>query len=232
MPVAGTLEDGVRGAPRVRAFIQARMSSARFPGKVLAPLGGRPVIAHLIARVQRFLPANRIVVACSEEPSDDPLASYLHDLGIAVFRGSLENVLERLQRCLQQYPCTWFFRLCADSPLLHTRILQTMLAYTDRTDVDLVTNVFPRTFPRGCSAELLKASVFAALDSTTATPEEQEHATAYYYHHPERFAILNIDSGSRDAALSHLAVDTIEDLVRLEPWLDHDDTVLQTTLSE
>ena len=38
--------------PRRVAIIQARMSSSRFPGKVLAPLGGMPMILFMVQRVR------------------------------------------------------------------------------------------------------------------------------------------------------------------------------------
>ena len=37
--------------PTVLAVIPARWGSSRFPGKVLAPLAGRPLIEHVLQRV-------------------------------------------------------------------------------------------------------------------------------------------------------------------------------------
>ncbi len=200
----------------VRAFIQARMGSRRFPGKVLAPFRGRPLVAQVLERVERAVPRALIVVTTSLEPADDPLASYVRDLGIAVFRGSLENVAERFQDCLGAYPCSWFFRVCADSPLLDPTLLQAMLLHCHRSDVDLVTNVYPRTFPRGQSVEMLRAQTFAALDSSRLTPEQKEHVTRVYYEHPEAFRILSLCSADPRLAERNLAVDRVEDLKRLE----------------
>ena len=42
--------------PHILAFVQARMASRRFPGKVLAPLWGRPIIWHVLASVSVALP--------------------------------------------------------------------------------------------------------------------------------------------------------------------------------
>src|SRR5712675_887192 len=100
--------------PKIRAFIQARMSSARFPGKVLAPLDGEPIIAQVIKRVSQAVGRDRITVATSDDRSDDPLACYVDQLGISVYRGSLNDVFSRFRSCLEAYPCTWFFRVCAD----------------------------------------------------------------------------------------------------------------------
>jgi spore coat polysaccharide biosynthesis protein SpsF len=196
------------------------MSSRRFPGKVLAPLGGRPVIAHLISQVARVLPLAYLTVLTSTEPSDDPLACYVRELDVSVYRGALHDVTARFQECLRVYPCTWFLRLCADSPLLDHMLLQTFLTYRERTDLDLVTNVYPRTFPKGQSVEMVNANTFAALDIQRLSPEEQEHVTTVFYNRAHAFRILNVRSSDPQQAKTSLAVDTLEDLHRLEVALD------------
>ena len=200
----------------VRVFIQARMGSRRFPGKVLAPFQGKAVIARLIDAAAAAVARERIAVATSATAADDPLACYVRELGVAVFRGPLENVVERFQGCLSAYPCDWFFRLSADSPLLDPALLQAALRYGDARDVDLVTNVFPRTFPKGQSVEMIRAATFARIDAPRLTPQQQEHATQVYYYHPEIFNIVNLESAEPKLAETSYAVDTLEDLIRLE----------------
>lgn len=202
--------------PSVRTFIQARMSSSRFPGKVLATLHDKPVIDHVVERVASAMPLEQIVVATSTDPSDDPLTRHLEKSGVLVFRGPLENVLQRFQLCLETYPCTWFFRVSADSPLLDASLFPQMLAHCTREDLDIVTNVFPRTFPKGHSLEMLHSATFASLQADELDANEQEHVTLTYYNHPERFRILNISSGNPNAANQSMVVDTLEDLRRLE----------------
>lgn len=186
------------------------MSSSRFPGKVLAPLGGRPVIDHVLDRVTSVLGA---VVATSDDRSDDPLAEHVGRRGIPVFRGSLLDVFERFRRCLAAFPCAWFVRVCADSPRIDPDLLRRATACADR-DLDLVTNVFPRTFPRGCSVEMVRAETFSRL--VPATADQREHVTKIFYDHPDRYRILNFESDDATQASVNLCVDTPEDLRRLE----------------
>jgi spore coat polysaccharide biosynthesis protein SpsF len=202
----------------VRAIIQARMSSARFPGKVLAPVRGKPLVDHVIDRVQRAVPVERIVIATSDQASDDPLAAHVAARGIAVFRGSLDDVFQRFRLCIQAFPCDWFFRICADSPLYNQQLLQSFLVQI-RDDVDLVTNVFPRTFPKGHSVELLRTERFALLDPGELDADEKEHVTKFYYNHPDRFTIINVESGNADLSSLNYCIDTLEDLRRIEECL-------------
>jgi spore coat polysaccharide biosynthesis protein SpsF len=200
----------------IPAFVQARMSSRRFPGKVLAPLHGVPVLRHVVDRLARVLPRNQIVIATSTDPSDDRLAAYAEGLEVRVFRGSLDNVFERFQGCLKAHPCPAFFRISADSPLLVETLLPVFLEMWRKTRVDLITNIFPRSWPRGHSVELLDAAAFAAIDATTLTAEQKEHLTTVYYQNPARFRIVNVPSGRSDWSEINLCVDTPEDLERLE----------------
>lgn len=200
----------------IRAFVQARMSSTRFPGKVLAPLAGRPVIARLLDAPARVLPPGVTTVVTSTDASDDPLVAYLDRLGIPVFRGALDDVFGRFRGALAMFPCDWFVRLCADSPLLDPAVLEQGVRLAAADDLDLVTNVFPRTFPKGMSVEILRSSRFLSIDDSTLGADHREHVTRCYYDHPERFRIRNFESGDPRAADTSMAVDSIEDLRRLE----------------
>lgn len=192
------------------------MSSRRFPGKVLAPFLGRPIAAHVISSVSRVVPRDRIVVLTSTEPSDDPLASYARTLGVGVFRGSLDDVFGRFRACLGRHPCDFFLRICADSPLLDPMILAAVAALARRPDVDLATNVFPRTFPKGQSAELIRAEAFCGIDRRKLPACQREHVTPAYYEDPGSFRIVNVESGRPSWSRVHMDVSRPEDLARLE----------------
>jgi len=80
---------------RTLAFIQARLSSSRFPGKVLAPLQGQPLIVYMVERVRQARLLDGVVVVTSTDASDDVLATTLAQAHIPVFRGDLQDVLKR-----------------------------------------------------------------------------------------------------------------------------------------
>ncbi|MFA6316462.1 MAG: NTP transferase domain-containing protein [Elusimicrobiota bacterium] len=200
----------------VRAFIQARMSSRRFPGKVLAPFLGRPIVAHVVSCVCGVVPRSRVVVLTSDEPSDDPLASYAETLGVGVFRGPLDDVFGRFRACLRRHPCDFFLRICADSPLLSPSVIRAVAAAGRAAGADLATNVFPRTFPKGQSAELLRAGTFLAVDQRRLTGYQREHVTPFFYENPGRFSIVNVESGRPSLSRVRMDVSEPADLPRLE----------------
>jgi spore coat polysaccharide biosynthesis protein SpsF len=199
-----------------RVLVQARMSSKRFPGKVLAPLAGRPLIAHTLSRICEVLPRDRIVLVTSEDETDDPLATYVaNELGIVVFRGSLNNVVERFQECLRAHPCKWFVRICGDSPAIDPCLLSWMLERTSDV-LDLLTNVAERTFPPGESIEIVRASTFIGWKSKDLTSEEREHLTLHFYQHSDRYKIRNVYAAEPTFSCRRLVVDTLDDLRSIE----------------
>ena len=200
----------------VRAFIQARMSSSRFPGKVLAPFLGRPMIDHVVASVSAAISPDAIVVLTSTDKTDDPLAAYGERQGWKVFRGPLDNVFERFRLCAERLPCDWILRVCADSPLLDPELARSALRIAAEGNWDVVTNVFPPTFPTGQSVEVVRVELMMAVDADRLSPDDLEHVTRFFYGHPEEFRILNLQAGEHHTLEPGCAVDTIEDLRRLE----------------
>jgi spore coat polysaccharide biosynthesis protein SpsF len=207
-------------SPSTIAFIQARMSSRRFPGKVLAPMWGLPIVAHVVRAVRHTLPNVPAVVLTSQDHSDDPLAAYLQHAGIVCFRGALDDVYGRFRAGLAAHPCSWMLRVCADSPLIGSVPLRAVVAAaadpTVSRSADLITTIAPRTFPKGQNAELIKADTFLSVDPRALTPADREHVTPFFHRQPERFSIHNIESGDPSQRDISLVVDTVDDLHRLE----------------
>lgn len=205
-----------------RVLVQARMSSSRFPGKVLAPLGGQPLIAHVLSRACEAVPRECVILVTSEEATDDPLAIYVAQvLGITVFRGSLDDVAGRFWACLRAHPCEWFVRISGDSPAIDPSLLGWMLERVS-DDLDLLTNVAERTFPKGESIEIVRTRTFLDRMPDELTPEEREHVTQHFYRHPERYKIRNVLATDPSLSTRRLVVDTQEDLLALDRILATD----------
>jgi spore coat polysaccharide biosynthesis protein SpsF (cytidylyltransferase family) len=195
------------------------MSSSRFPGKVLAPLHGRPILHHVIAAaraVAAVVDVRHIAVATSTQPSDDPLAAYASVLGVTVVRGPLDHVLERFRQCARLFGTEWIVRLSADSPLVDPFVIEHVMQARLERAYDVVTTVFPRTFPKGQNVEAIRTSALLALRDTELTDDDREHVTAFFYRHPDRFLIRNIESNGPAPGDRSVAVDTLDDLRRLE----------------
>jgi spore coat polysaccharide biosynthesis protein SpsF (cytidylyltransferase family) len=199
-------------------IIQSRMTSRRYPGKMLAPFLGKPVLAHVVHRLKKTLINPLIVLATSDEIADDPLAIYSQQLGLKVVRGSRDDVMKRFILSLKQYKCDAFFRVCGDSPLLLPFLFDKAVSIFKSSSYDLVTNIYPRTFPVGMSVELIKTKTFIETEKKIIDKEDREHITKYFYNHSNDFQINNIECLKTINPKLKLAVDEPEDIQKLEEW--------------
>lgn len=198
-----------------RILVQARMSSSRFPGKMLAPLFGRPMIAHVLERLTEHALRSQVLLVTSDDASDDPLADYAGNrLGFEVFRGDLDDVVKRFQSALLAHPAEWFVRICGDSPVIDPGLLEWMLTRLE-PGMDLLSNVVRRTFPPGQSIEVVRTSRFLDIDSALLEPDEREHLTLSYYRHPGDYRIVAVESGDGQLLQRRQVVDTVEDMRNL-----------------
>ena len=202
----------------INIFVQARMSSRRFPGKMLAALAGRPLIDHVMERCGRAFGPEAVVLATSTQASDDALAAHAARQGWRCFRGELDDVVKRFQQCLATHPCDWFVRISGDSPLIDPQLIA-RIAERRAEHYDLVTNVQQRTFPPGQSVEVVRGASFARIDSRSLGADEREHVTLVFYRSPASWRILNVASRDPTLASRAMTVDTPADLARVEALL-------------
>ncbi len=200
---------------RIGAIVQARMSSTRLPGKVLRRVRDRPVLQYLLERLQRCDGLDGVTVATSVDPSDEPIEKFCLEFGVSCCRGSLQDVARRCADAAGSRGLDAFVRLCADSPLLDPALVDRAIAEYRSREVDLVTNVFPRSFPPGQSVEVIRTSVLVAAVDMMTSDDDRGHVTRYFYRHAERYRIHNVHA-EVDYGDLRLAIDTPGDLRRFE----------------
>jgi spore coat polysaccharide biosynthesis protein SpsF len=203
---------------RVGAIVQARMGSARLPGKVLREAAGRPLLSYLLERLERVRGLDAIVVATSREPADDPVAAFCCAQAVPCVRGSEHDVAGRFLLAVDEAGLEAFVRVNGDSPLLDGRLVERALELFRALAPDLVTNVHPRTYPPGESVEVVAAAPFRRAYAEMDEAADLEHVTRFLYRHAERFRIENFTARRSYGDLS-LAVDTPEDLARVDALL-------------
>jgi spore coat polysaccharide biosynthesis protein SpsF len=172
----------------ILAVLQARMSSTRLPGKVMADLQGAPMILRQIERLRRARRLERIVVATSTDPTDDSLTALLAAHGVPVHRGPLDDVLARYEGALQAFPAEVLVRLTADCPLADPEVIDATVDMLLETGLDYGSNTpEPRCFPKGLDVEAMRAEALLRAAREARDPYEREHVTPYLYRHPELF---------------------------------------------
>jgi len=170
---------------RVVALIQARTSSSRLPGKVLLPIGDRPMIARVVDQVSAARRVDRCVVVTSVDVSDDPLAAWLSENGIPFFRGSLDDVLSRFVEAARENDADIVVRLTGDCPLHSGDTIDEVVEAFQAGDFDYACNVDPYSRPDGQDVEVMtRAALETALQRGTSGPD-REHVTPYVRRAPE-----------------------------------------------
>jgi len=165
------------------------MSSTRLPGKVLLPLAGAPMVLRQIERVARARRIDRLVVATSDDASDDVLADVLTQAGVGVHRGALDDVLARFIGALGAHgPAEHVVRLTGDCPLADPAVIDATIAHVIAAGADYGSNTpAHRSFPKGLDIEVIRAEALRSAAGRAASPEEHEHVTWGLHHHPELY---------------------------------------------
>ena len=186
---------------RAVAIIQARMSSTRLPGKVLADICGQPLIQRIIDRLRATPGIDLVVVATTTEPSDDVIANWCVAHSLPVFRGSIEDVLDRFWQCAQRYKAEFIVRVTADDPLKDPEIIQHALALcASAPEIDYASNTLQPTYPEGLDIEVVRYSALEKAANEATLPSEREHVLPYIWKNPDRFELRSF---SMKPDLSH-----------------------------
>jgi spore coat polysaccharide biosynthesis protein SpsF len=187
--------------PTVAALLQARMTSSRLPAKVLKPILGEPMLARQIERVKRARRIDRLIVATSDDPADDPIEALSREAGIDCHRGSLNDVLDRMMKAARTCSPDWVVRLTGDCPLADAGVIDAAIALALEGGYDYVTNAVEPTFPDGLDVEVVRADVLETAWREAVLTSEREHVTPFIHKRPQRFKIGHL---RHDVDLSHL----------------------------
>lgn len=178
------------------AVIQARMGSSRLPGKMMLPLGGDFTIQRVVERVSAASEIDKVVVATTNATRDDILDRYASRAGASVFRGSEDDVLDRMYAAASTYDPEIVVRVAGDRPLLPVKCIEAVVRAIQTSDAEYASNVLNRSFPLGFEAEAFTYESFGTVNDRSTKPSQREHVTPYYREHPEMFEAMNISSAS------------------------------------
>lgn len=179
---------------KAAAIIQARMTSSRLLGKVLMPLGNRPMLQLVIERLQRSKHLSDIIVATSAEEADDPIVDLCADLAIPVARGSRDDVLSRFAGALHLTEADTIVRVTADCPLIDSTLIDKALAVFAAERPDHLSCGSDGGYPRGINAEIVARTALELAAREAAEPFEREHVTPFLYTRPDRFRLVKMEA--------------------------------------
>ncbi len=195
---------------RIVGIIQARTGSSRLPGKVLLPLAGRSVLGWVVRAARQSGTLDDLVVATTQQPGDDAVVAECERLGVAWYRGPVDDVLSRFTGALRAHPGDAVMRFTADCPLLDPALVHAVgAAFRAVPGLDFISTILSPTLPRGLDAEVIGVDALARVGAV-ATGHHRTHVTSYAYTHPRAFTIMGL-SFPPGAAHLRVTLDTAAD---------------------
>lgn len=183
--------------PRVVASIEARMGSSRLPGKMMSDIAGRPALMRLFERLRQAKTLDAIVLATTAQPADDPLARLAETADIRCYRGSEEDVLNRVVEAHRMMKTEIVVEVTGDCTLIDPRVIDLGVTTFLANDVDVVANVVKPSYPMGIDVQVFRLAALAEVEAGVCDPAVREHVSLFFYEHPERYRVLHLAAPKR-----------------------------------
>ena len=200
-------------------IIQARMQSSRLPGKVLLPLGEKPMLEWVITRASHSSVISSCMVATTIDEADDRIADWCVQKQIPVYRGSQFDVLDRYYNAALSADADYIIRVTADCPLIDPELIDELFAFYQKEQADFAANRLPppwhRTYPIGLDAEIVSMPMLEKAWKNAEEKYEREHVMPWFYDTPGRCKVSILDNPV-DYGMHRWTVDSPEDYAMMQ----------------
>ncbi len=207
---------------KIVAFIQGRTDSTRLPRKVLKKILNKPMILHMLNRIDRSVLITKLVLLTSSEDNDNELALIVEKNNYEVFRGSKSNVLERFYKASSKYKLEdsdIIIRLTGDCPVHDSDIMDELIQLFLDSDNDYMSNCLPPVYPDGFDVEIFNFRTLKATYDNAKTNYEKEHVTPYIKN-SNKFKCQGLQKKAASQNL-RLTVDNNEDFILIDKIFNH-----------
>jgi spore coat polysaccharide biosynthesis protein SpsF len=199
------------------------MGSTRLPGKVMKKVLGKPLLWHLIKRVERSYMTDMIIVATTKNKEDKVIMDLARRLGHKAFAGSEEDLLNRTSCAAAAHNVDLVIDITADCPLADPQIIDDLALewVRGRGDIDYVCNVLPDTWPNGFGVQIYDYRTLLFLNGRVAVPF-REHTGWNARDYPDILTIKDFPA-PEDYTFPdwRVTVDTQEDFEVIEKIFEH-----------
>lgn len=202
-----------------RLIIQARTGASRLPLKTIRPFFGTKGIFRIIAEnLAAFFGSEKIILATTLKKEDDELAVIAGELGIAVYRGSENDVLGRFIGAAETYNAGTIVRICADNPFIFPSSIGDLINEFEKAPCDYLSFCTDASVPVirshwGLFAEVTTLAALKKAAGETSEAFYHEHVTNYLYENPGSFTVrlLPLPGLFRNRDGYRFTLDTAED---------------------
>tara|TARA_B100000700_G_C15047710_1_gene858732 strand:- start:569 stop:2605 length:2037 start_codon:yes stop_codon:yes gene_type:complete len=199
----------------ISIIVQSRLTSVRFPSKVLKKIGNLTAIELLLKRIKRSKFLDKIIVAIPNNDKNTPLENFLVKKGFNVFKGSESDVLDRFYCAAKKFKLKNIARITADCPLMDPDIIDQTAKRYFKLKVDYLSNTNPATFPDGLDVEIFSFKALEKAWKFSKSSYDREHVTPYMIKNTKDFKQSNF-SNAIDLSKINLTLDEPQDLVNIK----------------
>lgn len=176
------------------ATIEARMTSSRLPGKVLFQAAGKPMLEHLVNRLKSVQSLDEIVLATTINHTDDQLEMFAKAMDICIYRGSENDVMNRVICAGESVKADILVETTGDCPILDPQLVEQAISIFNSNEVDYVSNAHVRSYPDGMDVQVLKLATLKHSLELTDNKLDHEHVTLHIRNNPDIYSKINIVS--------------------------------------
>lgn len=200
-----------RGEELIVGIVVARVGSTRVPGKSLLEVCGHPLVWHIIENTGKAKKLDRLCLATSSLPADDPLEEIARECEVECVRGDAERVLDRVHQAARHCRADIVVDVGGDCPFIHPRLLDEAISHFLDNRCDYLCNYEPPTFPEGFDINILTMDALDAAYRRALAPSQRIHPFSYLTRHRDQFRIENYTMAP-DLSRYHWSLDFPEDV--------------------
>jgi spore coat polysaccharide biosynthesis protein SpsF (cytidylyltransferase family) len=208
----------------ILAITQARIGSTRLPEKIIKRINGESILEIHLKRILKSKTITNLKVATTTESGNEKIESIAQKLGVEVFKGSVNNVLERFYYAALPEKPDWVVRLTSDCPLIDAAIIDNVIDFAISKNLDYASNTLEPTFPDGMDVEIFKFSALEQAFHEAELKSELEHVTPYIWKNSSYKGgnIFTSDCYKNDLDYSsiRITVDTHEDFLVIQKLVE------------
>jgi spore coat polysaccharide biosynthesis protein SpsF len=215
------------------AIVCARSTSSRLPGKHFMLSNDRPMLWYLLERLKRVSSISKIVIATTTNEPDDRFVGFAEENNVEVFRGSEDNVMERVLRAAESFGAEVICEVTGDCPLIDPELVEQAIKTYRMNKVDYVNNG-RGGLPDGMGAQIYSSDALRRSFAMTQDPLDLEHVTLHIRNNRQTFPAIYIGATPEtDWPELGLTLDERDDFLLLDALIERfGDRILDASCAE
>jgi len=184
-------------------LIQARLSSSRLPNKMLMNVGKYTLLEFVFNRCKTSKLADMVGIITSLDQSDDKLYDFCISNNMPVFRGDLNNVLQRYIHGGDYFNVDIIARVCGDSPFVDINNLDYMFEIIQKNKLEYIKNT---NCLNGFLSEIIDINLLKKVYNIGLSKDDLEHVTKYIQNNIDDFKTKVIDSNLNNDNFKYISL--------------------------